>query len=152
MVHSVFSRVADKYDLMNDVMSFGGCAYRVRRFDFISGRRSPSVERSVCSPNGWVLSYLRMKNVLLPPDTPIQRAEDYEKQPYHILDVAGGTGDITFKLLDHAKAKQARHTPQSGQLVSTHSKTELHYVKTHQLKSVEHPSFASVLFQKYRLD
>lgn len=64
-VHEVFSKVASKYDLMNDVMSAG--VHRLWKDHFI--RR-------------------------LDPDPGV-----------HLLDVAGGTGDISFRFLDYIKKK-----------------------------------------------
>ena len=62
LVHGVFSRVASKYDVMNDLMSVG-----VHRL--------------------WKTA---MMDWLVPRDG------------QHLLDVAGGTGDIAFRFLDRA--------------------------------------------------
>ena len=62
LVNEVFSRVANRYDLMNDLMSGG--VHRLWKNDLI--------------------------NWLAPP----------KKGPYHLLDVAGGTGDIARRFLD----------------------------------------------------
>ncbi|SCU97279.1 LADA_0H05424g1_1 [Lachancea dasiensis] len=71
LVGSVFSNVASKYDIMNDVMSLG--IHRLWKDHFINkldaGKR----------PNA--------------------------KEPLHFIDVAGGSGDIAFGLLDHAEHK-----------------------------------------------
>ncbi|CAR24975.1 2-hexaprenyl-6-methoxy-1,4-benzoquinone methyltransferase [Lachancea thermotolerans CBS 6340] len=71
LVGSVFSNVAAKYDVMNDVMSMG--VHRLWKDHFINkldaGKR----------PNS--------------------------KEPLHFIDVAGGSGDIAFGLLDHAEHK-----------------------------------------------
>lgn len=71
MVGSVFSSVASKYDIMNDVMSMG--IHRLWKDHFINkldaGKR----------PNS--------------------------KEPLNFIDVAGGSGDIAFGLLDHAEHK-----------------------------------------------
>ena len=69
MVNSVFSRVAERYDLMNDVMSGG--MHRVWKTDFVNWMAPPKAER-----------------------------------PFRLLDVAGGTGDIAFKVLE-ASGSQA---------------------------------------------
>ncbi|SCV01022.1 LAME_0G13542g1_1 [Lachancea meyersii CBS 8951] len=71
LVGTVFSNVASKYDIMNDVMSMG--VHRLWKDHFINkldaGKR----------PNS--------------------------KEPLHFIDVAGGSGDIAFGLLDHAEHK-----------------------------------------------
>lgn len=67
MVHGVFSSVASKYDLMNDLMSGG-----IHRL--------------------WKDA---MMNWLAP------------RNGQHLLDVAGGTGDIAFRFLKRAPAAQA---------------------------------------------
>ncbi|CCD24850.1 2-hexaprenyl-6-methoxy-1,4-benzoquinone methyltransferase NDAI_0E00340 [Naumovozyma dairenensis CBS 421] len=71
MVGHVFSSVASKYDLMNDVMSLG--IHRLWKNHFINkldpGKRLTS------------------------------------KQPLNFIDVAGGSGDIAFGILDYAKEK-----------------------------------------------
>ena len=62
MVHGVFSRVATKYDVMNDLMSVGiHRVWKAAMMDWLAPR------------NG-----------------------------QHLLDVAGGTGDIAFRFLDRA--------------------------------------------------
>lgn len=62
LVNAVFSRVANRYDLMNDLMSGG--VHRLWKNDLI--------------------------NWLAPP----------RKGPYRLLDVAGGTGDVSRRFLD----------------------------------------------------
>lgn len=71
LVAEVFSSVASKYDIMNDIMSLG--IHRCWKDHFINklnaGKRPNSTE------------------------------------PLHFIDVAGGSGDIAFGLLDHAARK-----------------------------------------------
>ncbi|BAO38203.1 ubiquinone biosynthesis methyltransferase COQ5 [Kluyveromyces marxianus] len=71
LVGNVFSSVASKYDVMNDIMSLG--IHRLWKDHFINkldaGKRPNSTE------------------------------------PLHFIDVAGGSGDIAFGLLDHAEQK-----------------------------------------------
>lgn len=71
MVGHVFSSVASKYDVMNDIMSLG--IHRLWKDHFINkldpGKRPNSTE------------------------------------PLNFIDVAGGSGDIAFGILDYAKAK-----------------------------------------------
>ena len=68
LVHNIFSSVADKYDLMNDAMSFG--IHHIWKKQFVS------------------------------------RIENLDSK---ILDVACGTGDISFRI--HKKASSLRITP-----------------------------------------
>ncbi|KAH3680831.1 hypothetical protein WICMUC_000099 [Wickerhamomyces mucosus] len=70
LVGQVFSSVASKYDIMNDVMSLG--IHRLWKDQFI--RKLDAGSR----PGG---------------------------RPLDFIDVAGGSGDIAFGLLDHAKAR-----------------------------------------------
>lgn len=70
LVGQVFSSVASKYDIMNDVMSLG--VHRLWKDHFI--RKLDAGAR----PGG---------------------------RPLDFIDVAGGSGDIAFGLLDHAKAR-----------------------------------------------
>ena len=67
MVHGVFSSVASRYDLMNDLMSAG--VHRI-----------------------W-------KNAMMDWLTP--------RDGQHLLDVAGGTGDIAFRFLERAQGARA---------------------------------------------
>lgn len=71
LVGDVFSNVAAKYDIMNDVMSFG--VHRLWKSHFIS-----KLDAGARPGSG---------------------------RPLDFLDVAGGTGDIAFGLLDHAEKK-----------------------------------------------
>ncbi|KAF2804704.1 ubiquinone/menaquinone biosynthesis methyltransferase ubiE [Mytilinidion resinicola] len=72
-VATVFSSVASSYDTMNDLMSLG--IHRLWKDHFVRNLNpgsNPLTSRSPISP-GW-----------------------------NILDIAGGTGDIAFRMLDHA--------------------------------------------------
>ena len=71
-VGAVFSSVASSYDTMNDLMSLG-----VHRL--------------------WKDHFVRSLN----PGSPIPSQTTPEKG-WNILDIAGGTGDIAFRMLDHA--------------------------------------------------
>lgn len=72
-MHEVFSKVAAKYDLMNDVMSAG-----VHRL--------------------WKNYFIQKLNPM--PGT-------------QLLDVAGGTGDIAFRFIDHFRAREKSTSPSS---------------------------------------
>ncbi|EOD50304.1 putative ubiquinone biosynthesis methyltransferase coq5 protein [Neofusicoccum parvum UCRNP2] len=74
-VRGVFSSVASSYDTMNDLMSLG--IHRLWKDHFVRnlnpGTNPVTAPRDPSAPQGW-----------------------------NILDIAGGTGDIAFRLLDHA--------------------------------------------------
>lgn len=76
-VKEVFSSVADSYDLMNDAMSLG--VHRVWKNEFVHqiGSIRP---RKIVDEEGKVI----------------------RTEPLRCLDVAGGTGDISFRILDKA--------------------------------------------------
>ncbi|KAK4935637.1 2-hexaprenyl-6-methoxy-1,4-benzoquinone methyltransferase [Elasticomyces elasticus] len=76
-VAGVFSSVASSYDTMNDLMSLG--IHRLWKDHFVRSLNpgSPRIPSSSSTT------------------TP-------EPEPWHILDIAGGTGDIALRLLDHA--------------------------------------------------
>lgn len=63
LVRSVFDRVADRYDLMNDLMSGG--LHRAWKDDLVTAINPPQ-----------------------------------SATPFHLVDVAGGTGDIAFRVVD----------------------------------------------------
>ncbi|KAF2203572.1 hypothetical protein GQ43DRAFT_411304 [Delitschia confertaspora ATCC 74209] len=72
-VRGVFSSVASSYDTMNDLMSVG-----IHRL--------------------WKDYFVRNLN---PGQNPLKSSSSSE-QGWNILDIAGGTGDIAFRMLDHA--------------------------------------------------
>ena len=78
MVGGVFSNVADSYDVMNDAMSLG--VHRIWKNEFVSSI-GPLKKRKIMDENLDVIDTV----------------------PLRILDVAGGTGDISFKILDKAR-------------------------------------------------
>ncbi|CCC06657.1 hypothetical protein SMACR_00682 [Sordaria macrospora] len=73
-VAGVFTSVAESYDRMNDLMSFGW--HRVWKDHFVSS--------------------------LNPGFTPLTAPGSSPLAPQHILDIAGGTGDIAFRMLHNA--------------------------------------------------
>jgi 2-methoxy-6-polyprenyl-1,4-benzoquinol methylase len=77
MVGGVFSNVADSYDVMNDAMSLG--VHRVWKNYFVDQIGPIRARRSL--------------------------AEDgsFKFDPMAVLDVAGGTGDISFKILEKSR-------------------------------------------------
>jgi len=75
-VKSVFNSVAESYDTMNDLMSLG-----VHRY--------------------WKDEFVRATSVDLMSDL-IRKNSNDERTTLKVLDVAGGTGDISFRLLDAA--------------------------------------------------
>ncbi|KAK3316056.1 ubiquinone biosynthesis methyltransferase coq5 [Apodospora peruviana] len=73
-VAGVFTSVAESYDRMNDLMSFGW--HRIWKDHFVSS--------------------------LNPGFFPLTSSPDPRTAPQHILDIAGGTGDIAFRMLHTA--------------------------------------------------
>ena len=78
LVAEVFNKIADKYDLMNDLMSFG--IQRCWKDTFIENM-GPLKMRKIYDKFGEVVG----------------------EEPLKVLDIAGGTGDITFRILEKAK-------------------------------------------------
>ena len=78
MVGKVFSSVAESYDVMNDAMSLG--IHRCWKDTFV-GMIGPMRMRKITDDKGQVV---------------------IGEEPLKMLDVAGGTGDITFRI--HEKA------------------------------------------------
>ncbi|PWY65227.1 UbiE/COQ5 methyltransferase [Aspergillus heteromorphus CBS 117.55] len=74
LVGAVFSSVASSYDVMNDMMSLG-----IHRL--------------------WKDHFVRSLN---PGSALPSREHDTAGRGWNILDIAGGTGDIAFRMLDHA--------------------------------------------------
>ncbi|PGH27773.1 hypothetical protein AJ80_00561 [Polytolypa hystricis UAMH7299] len=72
-VGAVFSSVAGNYDVMNDLMSLG-----IHRL--------------------WKDQFVRSLN----PGSRYLQDKPESEQGWNILDIAGGTGDIAFRMLDHA--------------------------------------------------
>jgi 2-methoxy-6-polyprenyl-1,4-benzoquinol methylase len=82
-VKGVFDNVASDYDLMNDIMS--GTLHRHWKDEFVSMLRPECLVRK-----GGVAE------------------EEAQTEPPRILDVAGGTGDIAFRICDAIAAAQPR--------------------------------------------
>ena len=80
MVGKVFSSVAESYDVMNDAMSLG--VHRCWKNQFVD-MIGPMRTRKVLDERGMV------------------KAEE----PLKVLDVAGGTGDISFRIHEKARAE-----------------------------------------------
>jgi 2-methoxy-6-polyprenyl-1,4-benzoquinol methylase len=77
-VAGVFSNVADSYDVMNDAMSLG--IHRYWKNTFVDS-----------------IGPLRKRKVYN------EKREQIDEVPLRCLDVAGGTGDISFRILEKAK-------------------------------------------------
>jgi len=76
LVGGVFSNVAEQYDVMNDAMSLG--VHRIWKNEFVDS-----------------IGNLRMRRV--------KEGDSFKDTPMRVLDVAGGTGDISFRILEKAK-------------------------------------------------
>ena len=81
----VFSNVADSYDVMNDAMSLG--IHRAWKNLFVDN-----------------IGPLRRRKILN------ENLEIIDEVPLRCLDVAGGTGDISFRILEKAR----RDDPSAG--------------------------------------
>ena len=79
LVNNVFASVAGNYDLMNDVLSLG--VHRLWKTEFVNQIGS-------IRPNKILKDTVNMYEEIV--------------FPMKIIDVAGGTGDISFKILDKA--------------------------------------------------
>ncbi|KAK5123654.1 hypothetical protein LTR08_006247 [Meristemomyces frigidus] len=90
-VRTVFSSVASSYDTMNDLMSLG-----IHRL--------------------WKDHFVRSLNPGIRPTPPPPRPPPPPPQSQRILDIAGGTGDIAFRLLDHATT--TNRDPHTSVLIS----------------------------------
>ena len=77
-VAGVFDSVASSYDIMNDAMSLG--VHRLWK-DYFVDMMGPFKMRKVLNEQGEVI----------------------REEPLNILDMAGGTGDIAFRMHDKAK-------------------------------------------------
>ena len=77
MVNEVFSKVSNKYDLMNDVMSLG--IHRLWKTEFVNQ-----------------IGYIK-------PNCFYNEKGEKEETPLKIIDVAGGTGDISHRILEKAE-------------------------------------------------
>ena len=84
-VGEVFSSVADSYDVMNDAMSLG--VHRIWKNTFVES-----------------IGPLKHRKILN------EEFEIVDEVPLKILDVAGGTGDISFRILEKAR----RDSPAAG--------------------------------------
>lgn len=77
MVKDVFHKVAENYDVMNDFMSLG--VHRLWKSHFVDAI-GPMRKRRIMDEQGNVIG----------------------EEPIKVLDVAGGTGDIAFKIYEKA--------------------------------------------------
>lgn len=85
MVKDVFNSVANNYDVMNDLSSMG--VHRLWKDYFVSSM-GPLRHRKIFNEKG----------------------QSIQEVPLKIIDVAGGTGDISFRIHDKAK-KEAMFGP-----------------------------------------
>ncbi|TRY53412.1 UbiE/COQ5 methyltransferase [Cryptosporidium tyzzeri] len=106
LIEQVFSSVSNKYDLMNDLMSLG--LHRCWKDIFVENIISPE-------------SFLRIK-----------REKDEDFSNVTILDVAGGTGDVSFRIIDKFRKDNIEVLPN---IIVVDSNNEM--IEQGQLKSIE---------------
>ncbi|KAH8584782.1 ubiquinone menaquinone biosynthesis methyltransferases family [Cryptosporidium sp. chipmunk genotype I] len=106
LIEQVFSSVSNKYDLMNDLMSLG--LHRCWKDVFVEQIVSPE-------------SFLRIK-----------RGQDEDFSNVTILDVAGGTGDVSFRIVEKFRKDNIEILPN---IIVVDSSNEM--IEQGQLKSIE---------------
>lgn len=102
----MFSSVAESYDIMNDAMSFG--VHRCWKDTFV-GMIGPMRMRKIQDDKGNVVG----------------------EEPLKMLDVAGGTGDISFRIHEAAQ-KQALGSNSFVHITLSFRATSRHYSLRHQ--------------------
>jgi demethylmenaquinone methyltransferase/2-methoxy-6-polyprenyl-1,4-benzoquinol methylase len=92
LVDDVFRSVASRYDLMNDLMSGG--LHRAWKDALVTAVNPPPKGRlgRLDEPKG------RPGRLDEPKGRP-SRLNEKDERPFHLLDLAGGTGDIAFRVL-----------------------------------------------------
>jgi len=88
MVRGVFDSVAESYDVMNDLMS--GTMHRLWKDHFVAMLNQHFIVRAEDDTESDVAEF------------------DEDAEPVRILDVAGGTGDIAFRMCDAKAAADER--------------------------------------------
>lgn len=116
-MNNVFASVADSYDLMNDAMSLG--VHRLWKDDFVS-QIGPLKPRKVLDDTGKVI----------------------KSEPLRCLDVAGGTGDISFRIL--AKAK--KDSPEQLSVAITVSDVNPHMLEVGKKRAIAQDIFNKLEF------
>ncbi len=96
MVGKVFSSVAESYDIMNDAMSLG--IHRCWKDTFV-GMIGSMRTRKITDEKGIIKG----------------------EEPLKVLDVAGGTGDISFRIYDKAKSEAVGSNTFTNNLLSSAS-------------------------------
>ncbi|KAL8275772.1 hypothetical protein Esti_000335 [Eimeria stiedai] len=112
LVDNLFTNVAEKYDLMNDLMSWG--IHRIWKNHFVELVNFPPVQqphKGKGVPGG-------------PPEASetasgapgeASRARSGQTEAFTVLDLAGGTGDIAFRLIDRALQQHQQQEHQQQQ-------------------------------------
>ncbi|KAL8439936.1 hypothetical protein Efla_004861 [Eimeria flavescens] len=96
LVDGLFTSVADKYDLMNDLMSWG--IHRLWKNHFVELINFPPIQANQ-----------------YPGEAPGGPSASGAPEAFTILDLAGGTGDIAFRLVERAlqqHTQQQQHQQQ----------------------------------------
>jgi len=97
MVGHVFDSVASSYDIMNDLMSGG--LHRFWKDDFVKSLRP----------------------LYLPPEHRSSNVTSPDRNPVRVLDVAGGTGDIAFRVLEAMRPPKSLAEELSGSMTAAAS-------------------------------
>lgn len=116
LVSSVFSSVAEQYDLMNDLMSGG--LHRCWKNAFVDLIRFPTF--GVSSGSGSELADLSRR--------------------FRVLDLAGGTGDIAFRLLEKAEEHWNQQQAIAAKCRGVGDTVNGQQLETVQSKDVDRPS------------
>ena len=100
MVRDIFSKVAENYDVMNDVMSVGAHRFTMRMLFFfinlLTNRMITSISTHVLPHTIHLLRLWKDELVSMLDLRAISRVEPI--LPLRFLDVAGGTGDVGFRI------------------------------------------------------
>ncbi|KAL8454906.1 hypothetical protein Emag_001272 [Eimeria magna] len=89
---------AEKYDLMNDLMSWG--VHRIWKNHFVELVNFPPVQQA--QRGGATGGPLEAPETALGSTGEASRGSSVQAEAFTVLDLAGGTGDIAFRLIDRA--------------------------------------------------
>ncbi|KAL8429854.1 hypothetical protein ACSSS7_006302 [Eimeria intestinalis] len=114
LVDNLFTTVAGKYDLMNDLMSWG--IHRIWKNHFVDLVNFPPVQQARAGgpQEGFAETALGAPGEA-------SRGPSAQPEAFTVLDLAGGTGDIAFRLIDRALQQ---HQQQEHQQLQPHAAAE----------------------------